>query len=414
LDEQRDGTVYLPRGAVGLLREALAAAGEQVVFQDHRVLLPKVTFPTAPTLRDYQQTASAALKEKLQGYAVIPCGGGKTRLAVATIGALGQPALVLVHTHDLLDQWLEAIRTGLGLEAGTITEGVSRPDLVTVATVQTLVGMEPDELTRIGRQFGVVVVDEAHKTPSTTFRQVLSALPGRYRFGLTATPGRADGLTPLLELCIGPCLYRVTHEELVAAGHLVLPEIVAVPTNCAPDAEDHTHLVSWLVGDSARNKLITDLAAQDAREGHSVLVLSGRVEHCRRLANALVDMGVEALALTGSVPRNNRVEILDRFRAGAFRVLCATSLADEGLDVPGLSRLILATPARAEGRTIQRLGRLMRTCPGKPTPRLYDLVDDHSLAQSQYRARQRAYRKVLGVASTVPFKLSAKGSGCEI
>lgn len=88
--------------------------------------------------------------------------------------------------------------------------------------------------------------------------------------------------------------------------------------------------------------------------------------------------------------------MLQRFREGSVKVLCATSLADEGLDIERLSRLILATPARAEGRTIQRLGRLMRPHPGKGTPVLYDLVDDLPMARRQHAARRRAYRKVLG------------------
>ena len=112
--------------------------------------------------------------------------------------------------------------------------------------------------------------------------------------------------------------------------------------------------------------------------------------------------GVEAEALTGRVARGRRVEILDRFRAGDLRVVCATSLADEGLDVSRLERLILATPARAEGRTIQRLGRLMRPHPGKGTPVLYDMVDDTVLARRQFAARKAAYRKVLGDDAITP------------
>ena len=70
--------------------------------------------------------------------------------------------------------------------------------------------------------------------------------------------------------------------------------------------------------------------------------------------------------------------------------------ADEGLDIARLERLVLATPARAEGRTVQRLGRLMRPHPGKREPVLYDLVDADDRSQRQFRARVRAYRRVLG------------------
>jgi hypothetical protein len=38
----------------------------------------------------------------------------------------------------------------------------------------------------------------------------------------------------------------------------------------------------------------------------------------------------------------------------------------------------------------------MRPHPGKRTPVLYDLVDDHPIARRQHAARRAAYRKVLG------------------
>jgi len=54
-----------------------------------------------------------------------------------------------------------------------------------------------------------------------------------------------------------------------------------------------------------------------------------------------------------------RKEILERFRGGELPVVVASTLADEGLDVPRMDRVILAFPSRARGRTAQRLGRLM-------------------------------------------------------
>jgi superfamily II DNA or RNA helicase len=151
-----------------------------------------------------------------------------------------------------------------------------------------------------------------------------------------------------------------------------------------------------LVDDKARNALIVSLAAQEANKGLTVLILSGRVDHCVTLAKSLQAAGVTAEALTGKVAKTKRTDILDRFKSGKLSVVCATSLADEGLDVSRLERLILATPARAEGRTIQRLGRLMRPHPGKAPPILYDLIDNAPMALRQQSARRRAYRKVLG------------------
>ncbi len=390
------GGWQVPRGAVDLVREALAAVGEPVTFEDRRRVLPSLGLEVHLELRDYQERAAAALVRSVQGCSVAPCGGGKTVIGAAAIARTGQPALVLVHTRDLVDQWCTAVRQMLGVEPGVIAEGGGAPADVTIATIQTLAALEDAALDELGRRFGAVLIDEAHHVPAVTFRRLLAHLPARYRFGLTATPERADGLTRLLDLCIGPTVFRIHHEELVRAGHLVIPQVEPLLTGCAPEAGSHARLVAQLSRDVARNRLIVDLAAREATAGRSVLVLAGRVDHCERLAAQLREANVRAEALTGRVARARRTAILDRFRNGDLQVVCATTLADEGLDVSRLERLILATPARAEGRTIQRLGRLMRPHPGKETPVLVDLVDDAPLARRQFAARKRASRMVLG------------------
>jgi superfamily II DNA or RNA helicase len=81
-------------------------------------------------------------------------------------------------------------------------------------------------------------------------------------------------------------------------------------------------------------------------------------------------------------------------------VLVATSLADEGLDLPRLSRVFLAFPSRAKGRTVQRLGRLMRPHPEKRRPLLVDFVDSRvPLLRRQHNERRRLYDAVLGTGS---------------
>ncbi|ACY13563.1 DEAD/DEAH box helicase [Haliangium ochraceum] len=414
LDEQ-DGLMLAPRGAVGVVREALKRTGQNVSFEDHRTRHLRRSFDLHFQLRPYQADAAARLAARLQGTAVMPCGSGKTVLGAATIAQLGQPSIVLVHTHDLVEQWQQTVRDALGVDAGTVAGGKMEPADITVATVQSLLALPPPVRRELGQRFGTVILDEAHHAPARVFREVLSHLPGKYRFGLTATPERSDGLTAMLTLCIGPELFRIGHQELIAAGHLVVPEVVAVETGASAEASRHAAIVSELVADAGRNRLITEMAAREARAGCTVLVLSGRVAHCEQLAESLAADGVEAVALTSRMPKHKRSDVLERFRAGTLRVVCATSLADEGLDVARLERLILATPARAEGRTVQRLGRLMRPHPDKRPPLLYDLVDDIPLARRQFAARERAYGKVLGtgaaVKTTAARVLPAGGAG---
>jgi superfamily II DNA or RNA helicase len=105
--------------------------------------------------------------------------------------------------------------------------------------------------------------------------------------------------------------------------------------------------------------------------------------------------GVSALAV-GSLVKKARKVVIERMRGGDVRVLFATRLADEGLDIPNLDALVLLTPSRDAARTTQRAGRTLRAVPGKPQPVIYDLVDSQmGLLRSQARTRFfECYRKL--------------------
>ena len=241
-----------------------------------------------------------------------------------------------------------------------------------------------------------ILVHNCHHVSAPSYRNALLRLPAMYRFGITATPDRADGLGKLVELAIGPIVFRIEAKDLVKAGHLVLPRIETIRTECCPQTDDFATLITELTSDVERNALIVRLARREADAGSSVLILTGRVDHADLLARKCLAFGAPAAALTSKTPKKQRESTLDRFRSGDIRIVCATTLADEGLDITRLARLILATPATAHGRTMQRLGRLMRPHPGKGQPVLFDIVDDHPMAERQYRERLCAYRTVLG------------------
>lgn len=398
--EHANGLIELPRGAAGLLRRRIKASGGTVSFEDRRTSLDAVGLAADVRLRPYQEEALEWMRRGIQGYVVMPCGAGKTVTGVATIAAIDQPALIVVHTCDLLEQWRQTVRDLLNVEVGVVAEGKRTLGAITVATVQTLVRMPADELRALGAEFGCVVVDEAHHAPASTFQTVLAAMPARYRFGLTATPRREDGLSQLLRLTLGEQLFSVDYGGLVAGGYLQVPEIRYVYTSFEFDyggVKDHQRCMAALTSDDARNATIADLAACEANDGHAVLVLSGRVEHCRRLGRLIRERCVDAKVLVGATGKGERQKILTEFRDGTVPVVVASTLADEGLDVPRLDRIILAFPGRARSRTTQRLGRLMRLHPGKSAPILFDVVDASvTPLMRQFRERRRAYKKLLG------------------
>lgn len=404
--KEKDGKVRLPRGAIDALRDVASANGFAIRCNDVRVLPHfKIQVSRHLSLRDYQQIAVDKLTKVTQGTVVIPCGGGKTRVGLGAIAHLQTPTLVLTHTLDLAEQWRFELFDKLGIEAGFIGDGEVFKRPVTIAIVQALIRWEQSKLDALLKDFGLLIVDEGHHIAANTFHAIVDRCPARYRLGLTATPEREDGLTPLLDLFLGKRLLSISHQELVDKGVLTLPEVRCIKTEFTydryHDAKDYAAMLTSLAFDEHRNRLIVDHVVSEAKAGHVCLILSGRVEHCKWLAKAVTKQGVTAAALTGILKRENRKEILDSARAGKLLVLVATSIADEGLDLPRLSRVFLAQPSRAQGRTIQRIGRLMRPHPDKPNAILFDFVDEKvPLLRRHHVERKKLYADILGVPAS--------------
>jgi len=413
--------LIMPRGAVGIVRSEARRHGVELSWQPAVVSRSAgaVDADSLPlTLRPYQRDAVSALRRGVQGYIVAPCGAGKTVIGASALVLTGEPSLILVHTRDLLSQWTGLLRSW-GLTVRTVAGGrrrclrdplsvqSGRPEFA-VATVQTLERAGESAQTLISSA-GAVLLDEAHHAPASTFRRVIESAPARYRWGVTATPDRDDGWGVLLPLLLGPQLWSVSVPELIDGGWLLRPRLVAVDSGADVTAErfidprtgrlDMTGAVTALTVDPSRVALLVELSLQLVRDGRTLLVLVPRRAAAHELSRLLTARGVLAMPVTSDVPGGLRAARIDQLRRGVLRVLVATQLADEGLDVRSLDAMIIASTGRAAGRAVQRIGRAMRVADGKRTPIVVDIVDPIPFI-GQWTARRRAYRERVGVCAS--------------
>lgn len=408
----------IPRGALGIVRSVASRVGATLSFTSKAVSngVGVRSLDDLPVqLRDYQKEAINQMLHRVQGFVTLPCGGGKTVLGAGAIYASGESALVLVHTHELMDQWSDTFVNLYGIRpkrAGPPWASLA-PGEVMLAMVQKMhrVG---GAARKLYASAGAVLLDECHHAPATTFRELLNCIPARHRWGLTATPERPDGWGFLLPVVMGPQLYRMSTSDLVDLGYLVQPAIMPVKTGVSVDATDNRtgrinmpRAVTALSSSKTRNDLILELALIASRHGRRVLVLVPRVKLAHLLATELTLQGVNAAALTGQVNKGYREQLLRGFRDGGLQVAVATQLADEGLDVPMLDMLIIASAGRAAGKAVQRIGRAMRPSPGKSRPVVVDLIDNGPF-RSQWRAREKAYIRELG--AEVPSPISGEAA----
>jgi superfamily II DNA or RNA helicase len=395
---QVDGDrLIIPRGFTRQLIGMLVGAGVQYRVEDRRRTLTPVDFTFHGQLEDFQETAVEAMAARDFGVLAAPTGSGKTVVALALVAMRRQPALVVVHTKELLEQWITRIETFLGIparEVGRIGGGkMVVGDRVTVGLVQSLYKCAGEVVPKVGH----LVIDECHRAPSRTFTKAVSAFDSRFMLGLSATPWRRDGLSRLIYWYVGDVAHKVDAVALVEAGHVLPADVVWRETDFEPTFDpstEYSQMLSELTRDASRNALIADDVAREAGNGGGVcLVLSDRKAHCEALVVALETRGVTAAILTGDLPTAKRQEVVAALNAGRVKVLVATGqLIGEGFDCRELSTLFLATPIKFNGRLIQYLGRVLRPAPGKDRATVFDYLDIQvGVLENAARERERVY-----------------------
>lgn len=400
LYERNGNELILPFGCVGHLKDAGYVMRSQIsplqtVFYDSHIN----TYP-------YQEDAVNEALRARNGIIVMPCGSGKTQTALEIIARLGAKTLWLTHTQDLLNQSLNRAKSVFGCvngAYGTITGGkVNIGSGLTFATVQT---MSKLDLSQYRDTWSCVVVDECHKaigspTRVMQFYKVLSALSCRYKFGLTATPKRADGLERSMFALLGDKIVEISKE---AVADTTCPVYVQqVQTGYMPDldmalAGDGTINYAGLVEDLTHNEQRFNFVINtlDTLDG-SALVLGNRVEYLSKLNKATRKKSVCLSAMGNSkAAKAERKEALRRLNDGELDCVFATyQLAKEGLDVPNLKYVVFATPEKDSTTIEQSTGRVARKAEGKEYGTVVDFIDDFGMYKGWSKKRLTIYKRL--------------------
>lgn len=383
----------LPRGYGSKLVQLLRRHDVEYQLVDERLLLPRVQFRSTIQLRDYQTEAVDALVRHRQGGVVAGCGAGKTMILLEAAARIQQPTLWVTHTHELANQVIERATQVLDLsreEIGFIGGGQATVGKrFTVALAQTLAKIDLDV---IKDKFGALLVDEAHHLAARTFFHPIGQFPAMYRLWASATPDRADGMTEMVFVGGGPIVCTVDSRQVPT----ITPQLLVVETGYDKCYDDYARLMSDLVQNEKRNRLVVQTIAEHA-PGHYSLVLSDRVEHLEILRNMLDESlpALRAEILTGNMSKKARADVMERVQRREVDILLATQLAREGLDIKHLDRLFLVTPKRAAAAVQQEVGRVMRPEQGKADAMVIDFWDSGSpILKPQFWRRREVFEKL--------------------
>jgi superfamily II DNA or RNA helicase len=399
----------------------LSSAGERALsaaLHGCERLEPSPRLTLAP--RPYQEDALAAWRENGgRGVVVLPTGAGKTVLALMAIAQLGVRPLIVVPTLELLKQWAEGLRTHLGLPAeavGVVGGGAREARGATVITYDSA-WRRPRDL----HPFGLLIFDEVHHLPSTSYRRIAQASRAPFRLGLTATPERGDFLHHALDELVGPVVFRRSPGELSRERHIARFRQERLFINLTDEEEyRYQQLMARFQWYMARNRLwaqgfqqlvfraATDPAARDALRAHQearqvALNAAGKAEQVlallRRHAEdrvlifceytSVVDGMSKSLLLpsiTYRTPAAERRLTLQRFRSGMYSKLITGRVLNEGVDVPDANVAIVVSGSATPREQIQRLGRVLR--PKAEEAVLYEIIARGTVEERAARARR--------------------------
>lgn len=241
------------------------------------------------------------------------------------------------HEEDDAFEWTRVDRVEILEQSGDGTFGGVCPDgfvyNLEVAGTHTYVA-------------GGYVVHNCHHAASPSWMKVIHNMraqnPAMRILGLTATPGRSDGLG--LDGLFEKISYTKSTLELIEEKYLVYPRAFRVNLNIDLD------VVGTKAGDGDKDfkdgdlaKLMVQQPVLDATfaayqkygEGRTMIGFSVTVEHARLLAETFTKGGVNSSFVAGDTKMDDRQALYADFRAGKLRLLfsCGVLCLDEQTEI---------------------------------------------------------------------------------
>jgi superfamily II DNA or RNA helicase len=310
-------------------------------------------------------------------------GWGKTFCALHIARKLGQKTLIVCHNTMLRDQWADEVEKLYGMPVGIIGSGKFDIDhSIVIGNIQTLTKLTA----QISKEFGTVIIDEAHHCPASTFTAFIDGMYARYKIGLSGTMQRKDGKHILFKDFFGPKLYQPPQSNTLT------PRVQIVKTGIAlAQGEPWVKKMNILLYDPDYQQVIAHIAHLQIQKGHKVLIIADRVEFLQNVGELI---GEECVCITGGTTYEERTELKRQIEEGEKSCIAGSrQIFSEGISVNILSCVILAGPIANDALLEQIVGRIQRMHPGKLDPLVIDMNFSGPSDRKQNKDRQAFYAR---------------------
>lgn len=412
----------VPATVTEYIKRFAAAKLDQLVTEGHQ------RWPQRRSPLEHQANAIEAWKARgRRGIFEHATGSGKTFTAIVAIRehlAAGNPAIVLVPSKLLLEQWAQELRDEIP-DAVMLLAGAGHDRWKGSSRVRSMTDPDPTLGPRIvlammptasmdkfrsGVQQGehlLVVADEVHQIGSPQNSKFLQVDAGA-RLGLSATPqryGDPEGTSKIFAY-FGPIVPPpITLADAVAAGRLVPYEYHPHPIHLsATEAEEWVAQTKAIQQEIARQKadetgrrplserakmmlikrariakkatakvrLAVDVLAKNYAPGQSWLVYCEDGGQLTDVLIALRECGLSPIEYHSNMA-GDRDATMDWYRSYGG-ILASIRCLDEGVDIPAVSHALILASSQNPRQFIQRRGRVLRQAPGKALAVIHDAI----------------------------------------
>ncbi|WP_058995487.1 DEAD/DEAH box helicase [Haloarcula sp. CBA1127] len=327
---------------------------------------------TTPT--DPQRKAIPTLADGRDALVVAPTGTGKTETAMLPVfdalaesgDRFGIGALYITPLRALnrdmrqrLDWWGETLGLEVDVRHGDTTDyqrqkQANDPPDVLVTTPETLQAMLTGSKLRTALEdVEHIVIDEVHELAAakrgaqlTAGLERLRELSGRFqRIGLSATVGDPHEVGRFLT---GGRTCAIVEVDI---GSRLDIEVVR------PQITDRDEQLSSTLVTDAKTASHVRYIADLIDEHESVLLFVNTRQTAEALGSRFKELGTDLGVHHGSLSKEARIDVEDRFKAGDLDALLCTSSMELGIDVGHVDHVVQYGSPRQVSRLVQRVGR---------------------------------------------------------
>lgn len=358
---------------------------------------------------------------------------GKTVTSIYIIAKLGVKTAIITHQKDILQQFFETFKDftnfndivepdhvpgpRLKKRGGRDARGrivgffhdYDNPEELDVCLIcwQTLASKQkgPERLNQHYNTWGLMIIDEVHRTGGIAYAKAVNQTNTRFRMGLTGTVERVDGREFLLHNIVGPV---TAVGEAKAIPCRVETVFTGITVEFNPKAEAWPRLSQRLYKSEERLELILKYIKMDMGRDNTFICIafhSGSVAQLNHFTDILIYHGYRAASFHGSLNPRDREQALEDARSGALDILVCNAGMLTGINVPRWNvfycmfpngNVVINETREVSGNYRQQYSRVQTPFKyedgmEKKMGLIRDFVDDNAICIGLYKKRSKAY-----------------------